>query len=105
MQPRRAHNKTMPQQIRIHGAVQNSQSKTRRENIFKQQPQQFRVEFFVWHGLRPKSGVTEKQDAGLKPGATTALTCGVLFCYAGRSACATGSKAEKEKRRALRSSG
>jgi hypothetical protein len=37
----------MPQQIGIHGAVENGQPQTRSENIFKLNPEVFGVYFFV----------------------------------------------------------
>ncbi len=61
-----ADEKRMAQEIGVDRAVPNGEAETRDENVFKLDPEEFGVEFFVWHGLW------------------------FLFCYAGRSACATG---------------
>src|SRR5712664_67338 len=42
-----AYDEGMAQQIRIDGTVPNGQSETRRENIFKLDPEEFGVQFFV----------------------------------------------------------
>jgi len=59
-------NKRMAQEIGIDGAVPNGQAETRHKNIFKLDPEELRVEFFVWHGLRPEKSGRDCVGAGLQ---------------------------------------
>ncbi len=52
-----ADEKRMAQEIVVDRAVPNGQAETRHKNIFKLDPEELRVEFFVWHGLCPKREV------------------------------------------------
>jgi len=50
-----ADEKRMAQEIVVDRAVPNGQAETRHKNIFKLDPEELRVEFFVWHGLYPEN--------------------------------------------------
>src|SRR6266851_853954 len=52
MQAELAYDEGMAQEIGVDGAVPDGQAETRGENIFKLHPEEFCVEYFVWHWLR-----------------------------------------------------